>query len=200
MKYIVCALCLVVLTTTAFAEEVTRNAGDKSINFSLSRADLQEYKYGIGAKYWTSSSTALSASIDLSNNKTETNNPTSGPLHTTYDSSYYAFSVAAEHHFLTDFRLSPYIGGELKYSRYESDSANIYASTSYHYGSSEKTYSAGILVGAEYALNKAVSLAGEYAYGFSYSSRDYQNDYGVETGRSRGFNLSVGRLTLLLYF
>jgi hypothetical protein len=63
MKYLVCVLGLFVLTSTAFAEEITRQAGDKSINFSISGGDdhLQAYKYGFGGKYWMSSDIALSA-------------------------------------------------------------------------------------------------------------------------------------------
>jgi hypothetical protein len=55
-------------------------------------------------------------------------------------------------------------------------------------------------VGAEYALNKSVSLAGEYLYGYSNAIMKHEDEFSRGTHRSKGFDLSVGRLTLLLYF
>lgn len=198
MKLFLCALGILVVTSTALAEEVTRKEGDKSLNFSVIRTELQPYKYGFGGKYWISSDIAYSGSIDISDdeqNTTSTDQSTSKR-----NSSYYALSIALEKHLQTSSSLLPYIGGELKYSRdkYESDYASVnYTST---YENTGKQYGVGVLAGAEYALNKNISLAGEYAFGFRYSVRKYNDTWGDQTSRSKGFDLSVGRLTLLLYF
>ena len=199
MKLFLCALGILALTSTAFAEEVTRKEGDKSLNFSLSRTELQQYKYGFGGKYWLSPDTAFSGSLDLSDDE-QSSSATLDGSSSTMNSTYYALSLALEKHFQTSSRLSPYIGGELKYSRSQSIYDTDYTTGSYNNETLAKQYGAGLLAGAEYALNKNISLAGEYSYGFSYRVSKYYSTGSYQTTRLRGFDLSVGRLTLLLYF
>ena len=201
MKFILCALSLFVFTSTALAEETIRKEGDKSLNFSFARSELQRYKYGFGGKYWTSSDIAFAASIDISRNETDSND-SSGGTSTSASSEYsdYSLSFAIEKHLQTSSRLSPYFGGELQYTRYRDEYSSDYGSSSYHDEMLGKRYGVAALAGAEYALNKNISLAGEYAYGFNYSTSKYNSDYNNRNTRSKGFDLSVGRLTLLLYF
>lgn len=203
MKFLLFALSLLALTSTAFAEETTRKAGDASLNFSLVKTQLQQYKFGFGGKFWTSSSIVHAASFDVGTNETDNNNKDSGggTYSSNSDDSYYALSYAIERHLQTS-SLSPYVGLELKYSRYSYDYSDEYTSSSYSYRSesSGKQYGIAVLAGAEYAFNKNISLAGEYGYGFSYLASKYQNKWNNQTYRSRGFDLSVGRLALLLYF
>jgi len=197
MKLYLCVLGILVLTSTAIAEEVTRKEGDKSLNFSLSRSELQVYKFGFGGKYWTSSDVAYSGSLDVADDEVNTTGPYGL---STMDDSYYALSLAREKHFQTSSRLSPYIGGELKCSIFQSENTFEYAFGDSKSRNTGRQYSVSALAGAEYALNKNVSLSGEYAFGFNYRVSKYHNTLGDQTTRSKGFDLSVGRLTLLLYF
>ncbi len=198
------AVAVLLTATIVSAEDVTRKAGDRSLNFSLVRSQLQTYKFGIGAKYWTSDTAALSGSVDVSDDKTENNDSSGYPAQSTYDSSFYGVSFALERHLQTASKLSPYLGGELTYEHWEYQSSYVISSgitSASLYNSTQQRFGVGLLAGAEYALNKSVSLAGEYSYGFSYSSTVSEDSmFGTRTGRSRGFNLSVGRLMLLLYF
>jgi hypothetical protein len=52
MRLIPCVLGLVLLSTAALGEEVTRQAGDTSLNFSFNGLNISNYKYGIGSKRW----------------------------------------------------------------------------------------------------------------------------------------------------
>jgi opacity protein-like surface antigen len=201
MKQFLCVLGLFVLTSPALAEETTRKAGDTSINFSISRSQIAEYKYGFGGKYWTSSDIACSASFDVSDT-TQENNDQAGTSTSKVDHSYYALSVAVEKHFPPSFKLSPYIGGEIKYARFKDTYANTYGTpSSYYYSESlGKQYGVALLVGAEYALNRNISLAGEYAFGYSYGKTKYQSNWTDQKMTSKGFDTSVSRLMMLLYF
>ena len=113
MKVVLCVLGLLALTSPALAEETTRKEGDTSINFSISRSQIAEYKYGVGGKYWTSSEIAYSASFDVSDTTQENNDQAGGTSTSKVDHSYYALSVAVEKHLQPSFKLSPYIGGEI---------------------------------------------------------------------------------------
>jgi opacity protein-like surface antigen len=201
MKLFLCVLGLLVFTSPALAEETIRKEGDTSINFSISRSQIAEYKYGFGGKYWASSDIAYSASFDISET-TRKSNDAAGTSTTKADSSYYALSLAVEKHLQPSFKLSPYIGGEVKYARFADTYDNTYWTpyNNYHDESLGKQYGVALLVGAEYALNRNISLAGEYAFGYSYSKNRYSSTWGEQKTRTSGFDTSVSRLMLLLYF
>lgn len=203
MKFLLYVISLFVLASTALADETMRKPGDASLNFSLVKTQLQQYKYGFGGKFWTSSDIAYAASFDIGTYDSESNYSDSSAYTNASksDDKYYAFSFAIEKHLLNSSNLSPYVGGEVQYSRYSYDDSYDYSSsTSYRYEYLSRQYGAAVLAGAEYAINKNISLAGEYGYGFFYRTSKYESSWSTETTRSRRFDLSVGRLTLLLYF
>ena len=189
MKNFLILICLSVLSMPAFSGGITRESGDKSLNFSFSNFSIDDYKYGIGGKYWWSSNIALTGSINGENIKTET---TTSALTTQPDfkTTSYGLSIGIEKHFNSSTKLSPYFGGEVYYLDGETNSPSSNINTS------SSKWEINALLGAEYAFNKSIAFAAEYSFGYS----SIESKSNTTTTTSKGFGLGSGKLILLLYF
>lgn len=194
MKGIVVLVCFSVLTIPAFAEGISRQSGDKSLNFSFNDFAVEDYKYGIGGKYWLSHVTAMNLSINLGKSEQDSESTSGGPPVTSgSDSKSYSFSVGVEKHFSSKTTLSPYYGGEVFYMHTDSD----YSDSS---ESSSKAWGINALLGAEYPINKGVSLAAEYAYGYYKTKTESSTPITNSTTTGSGYREYSSKLILLLYF
>lgn len=194
MKYILSIVCFWLFITPALSDEISRNSGDKSLNFSFSDFAVEEYKIGIGGKYWTSTEIAFTASINFQNNESKTESSSGTPANSDTEARYYGLSIGIEKHFTSSTKLSPYIGGEAYYLESDADiSNNINASAS--------EWGINALLGAEYAINKSLAFAAEYSLGYSDSEIKSTNNLSqTTTTTDKGFGLGTGKLILLLYF
>jgi opacity protein-like surface antigen len=192
MKYYLTLIGLSLISAPALSDEISRNAGDKSLNFSFSDFAIDNYKYGIGGKYWFSTGIAGTGSINFQNNKLETESTGGTPAQSTEITSY-GLSFGIEKHFNADTKLSPYIGGEIYYLDSDADDSGNTESTITEWG-------IDVLVGAEYALNKSIALAAEYSFGYRNSETKSVTGSDSTTSTNKGFGLGSGELILLLYF
>jgi len=196
MRFILCVLGLVLLSTAAMGEEVTRKAGDTSLNFSFNGMNLSDYKYGIGGKRWLTADLAATASLDIYRSGDDAKTTTSGiETDTNYDHTWYGLSIGMEKHLAAHHNLSPYWGGELTYSNQRLSTGPTYTSTS----STSKQYGINALFGVEYALVENISLAAEYSYGYSYYHRTMNDGISNTDERYKRFGGGAGRLMLQFY-
>jgi len=190
MKKLHVLLFLTMISVPAFGDEIVRGKGDKSLNFSFSGFNLDEYKYGIGGKYWVFESIAFTGSVNLQNSKQDQ------PISES-ESNAYGLSFGVEKHFKTRIKLSPYIGGELRYLQNDYDSNSDLA---IEFDGSVKQYGVDMLVGVEYAIDKNISLAAEYAIGYTYSKNKTTSNGESGEFTNKNFGLGAGELILLFYF
>jgi len=193
MKRFKVLVCLIMVNVPTFAEGISRQAGDRSLNFSFSDFAVEDYKYGIGGKYWLSSNSAVTASVNVRKSKQETETTTIGPPVTdSSDSESYGFTVGIENHFHSKTDLSPYVGGEVLYMNNELEVAGS--------NLTGKTWGVNVILGAEYAFSDSIALAAEYAYGYSRQDNETTSSSGKSSTTSEGFYLNSSKLILLLYF
>lgn len=96
MKYILRFVCLSLLAAPAVADEFSRSAGDKSLNFSFSDFAVGDYKYGVGGKYWSSNTVAITGSIDVHKSKQETESISAATSsQTSADITSYGFPIVS---------------------------------------------------------------------------------------------------------
>jgi opacity protein-like surface antigen len=198
MRLILCVLGLILLSTAALGEEVTRKAGDTSLNFSFNGLNISDYKYGIGGKRWLSDYLAATASIDIYQSK-EVDKTTSPSWETDTNSelTWYGVSFGMEKHFTSHQNLSPYWGGELTYSKQRSIMNSSF--TGFSQSSTIKQYGINALFGVEYALMSNVSLAAEYSYGYSYYQRTMNDGFASTDDRFKRFGGGAGKMMLQFY-
>lgn len=198
MRFVLCLIGLVLLSTAALGEEVTRIAGDTSLNFSFNGLNISDYKYGIGGKRWLTADLAATASLDIYQSGDDTKT-TSGAIETdtNSDHTWYGVSLGMEKHLTSHRNLSPYLGGELTYSKQR----YIYGASSFSpaYSSISKQYGINALFGVEYALIENVSLAAEYSYGYSYTQRTMNDGFSSSDEKIKRFGGGAGRMMLLFY-
>jgi outer membrane protein W len=209
MKKLCIVLGLLFVSSVAAGNEVVREKGDVSLNFSFNGLVISDYKFGIGSKYWLTSDLAVAGSLDTANqeNNAKTDYGSGVSTETDSDVRFYGLSLGLEKHFKSRRNLSPYLGVEAQYSK-EYGSSNMVqangasttiASTDY----TTRGYALNAVLGVEYALNKNISLAADYSYGYRYSKRtNTSTDISAPTqeATTKGFSLGSGRLILLVYF
>ena len=194
MNRILFLVAIIILPLPAISEEVTRNAGDKSLNFSFSDFAIEDYKIGIGGKYWFSPKITMTCIIDYQNTTSELETSTGTPTQPETNFDSYGLSIGIERHFKSSTKLSPYLGGEIYYLDSESVVPGDFTSSFSEWG-------INVLFGAEYAFNKTIAFAAEYSLGYSDTeSKINDTDSGTTTGTNKGFGLGSGKLLLLLYF
>ena len=201
MRFVLCIIVLVLVATAALGEEVTRKAGDTSLNFGFNGLNISDYKYGIGGKRWLTDNLAATASLDVYQSKdTDKDNVTfsvTQPPSIKTEQNWYGVSLGLEKHLTAHHNLSPYVGGELTYSnqRYSTDNW-----TSGSYSSATNKHS-GItaIFGVEYALIENMSLSADYGYGYSYDRRKTNSVFANSEERFKRFGGGAGRLMLQFY-
>ena len=129
MKRILSLIALIVLPLPVIGEEVTRNAGDKSLNFSFSDFAIEDYKIGVGGKYWFSPKIAMTGSIDYQNRTSDLESSTGTPTQSDTDFDSYGISIGIERHFKSSTNLSPYFGGEIYFLDSEADATGDFTSS-----------------------------------------------------------------------
>jgi opacity protein-like surface antigen len=198
MRFVLCILGLVLLSTAALGEEITRKAGDSALNFSFNGLNISDYKYGIGGKRWLTPDLAATASLDIYQSK-EVDKTTSPSWETDTNSNltWYGLSIGMEKHLTSHHNLSPYWGGELTCSKQRYITGASFAG--YSYSSTIKQYGINALFGVEYALMENVSLAAEYSYGYSYYQRTMNDGYASTDDRFKRFGGGAGKMMLQFY-
>jgi hypothetical protein len=170
---------LFILAGISFAEEgeTKSHKGDKGISFSvsgLSSIRIGQVEGGGGAKFWVSKKLAIVSSIGVSAQSTTTTSP--NPDYTDDRTTYSKFSVFAglEDHFFIKNKLSPYLGGGLRFStspwtRYFSIPAdNPPPTATKKEKRSTKIFGIRGFCGIEYFFADWVSLAGQYQIDYFY--------------------------------
>ncbi len=155
MKLIRCVLLGFVLVTSFASAQTdsTDRAKMIGLRFSFNGLNLGG---GLGGKYWLSSQSAIAAGISfVANSATSSNSQSS-----------FGISSQYEYHFLAKEQLSPYLAGgiNLSYGVNEdtgSSGAKV-SRTSFGAGASA-------IIGAEFFITPAISLAGQQAFGISYT-------------------------------
>lgn len=198
MKHLAIFLCFFVFSTNTLAGDLDRNEGDKSLNFNFSEFDVENYKFGIGGKYWTSSDTAITASLNLANNEQEVESTTGGgsPMGFDADSTTYGFFISLEKHLKSRTSLSPYFGGEVYFLETDSDTTDSSTITT----TNSQAWGINALLGGEYAFTDSIALAAEYAWGYREGEYEYKSSTDTSKNSSSGFGFYDTKLILLLYF
>jgi len=151
--------------------------GDKGISFSvsgLSSVGIGQFEGGIGGKYWISRKLVIITSIGVSAQRITITS--SKPDYTDQKTTYSRFSVFAgvEDHFFIKKKISPYLGGGIRFSTY---SSTKYSSIPIHnppsYAIKKEKISTGTFgirgfCGIEYFFADWVSLAGQYQIDYFY--------------------------------
>ena len=198
MKHLAILFCIFVFSTNTLAGDLDRNEGDKSLNFSFSDFDVENYKYGIGGKYWTSNDTAITASLNLAKSELEVESTTGGGSPTGFDSesTSYGISISLEKHIKSRTSLSPYFGGEIYFSETDSDTGDSSSIAT----TNSQAWGINALLGAEYAFTDSIALAAEYAWGYHEGEYEYKSNTDISKNSSSGFGFYDTKLILLLYF
>ena len=189
MKSSCIALCLFISPILCNASEVVRSAGDKAISFSFDGFEVNEYKYGIGGKYWTSNSIAFTGSLDVERNRNEDS------FDNKSENDSYGVSLGIEKHFNSNnsLKASPYFGGETFYSEREDE----YNSS---YSENYKSYGVSAIIGIEYNFNQEVSLSAEYSLRYRILKSETTSLMSNQDSESKGFSVGSGSLILSVYF
>jgi len=209
MKKFCLILCLLFVSSVASGSEVIREKGDVSLNFSFNGLVISDYKFGIGSKYWLTSDIAVVGSLDTANQENDSKSDFGSGISTETDSDirFYGLSFGLEKHFKSSTNLSPYVGVEAQYSKQYGAGTMVQSNgvsttiTSTDY--TIRGYGLNAVLGVEYALNKNISLAADYSYGYSYRKRtDTSSDLFApeQETTTKGLFLGSGRLILLVYF
>lgn len=133
--------------------------------FGFDAFDLQEYKVGVGGKYWLDSRHAVAISVDVDNNKNQTTTAPSGSNE--FDLLSYSGSIGLERHFgKGPARISPYIGAEFNVTRQQRSTSQ---NPSYENKRRYTRYGIYGLLGVEYAFTEQLSVAAEYFFGYAYT-------------------------------
>lgn len=191
MRFVLGVLVLVLLSTAAMGEEVTRKAGDTSLNFSFNGLNIADYKYGIGGKRWLTDELAATASLDIYQSDDKGSTTSGIPTDINSGMTWYGVSLGMEKHLTSHHNLSPYLGGELAYSNQRSI-ATLSSFTNEHYG-------INAIIGVEYAIIENISLSADYGFGYSFDRRKTNSlGLGIEEKIQR-LGGGAGRLMLQFY-
>lgn len=168
-------LCFIGISSAE--ESGTSHKGDKGISFSvsgLSSVGIGLFEGGVGGKYWISEKLAIITSLGVSAQRiTQTS---SHPDYTDTKTTFSRFSLfcGVEDHFFTKNKVSPYLGGGIRFS---TSSSTKYSSIPIHnpppYATKKEKISTGTFgirgfCGIEYFFAEWVSLAGQYQIDYFY--------------------------------
>ena len=155
--------------------------GDKGLCFSvsgLSTVSIGQYEGGIGGKYWISNKLALISSIGFSAQR-QTSSSIADYTDSKYTTSTFSIFGGVEDHFFIKKKISPYLGGGLRFSIARSTSYDPIPKENPPPTATKKytsdTWSAGVRgsIGIEFFFSDWVSLAGQYQ--IDYNTRSTTN-------------------------
>lgn len=221
-KVLLVGIAVLTISSLSFGQDVMPNlaGGSKALLFTfggLSTLNAGNYSGGFGAKYYLSSSMAIRAGVQFTNNGTTTPaNPAAGQVGVDGSTSSTTIGVggAIELH-MGSGRVSPYIGGGVGFSTTSTEAKNAAVATppatpvqtTTKNAGGNTTFTVFGLAGFEFFLWKEVSVSGEYRVGFSSTSmKDLEVTTGPTTtttkqGSSSTIGIAAqGQLTLAVYF
>jgi hypothetical protein len=183
---------LLAITGCPFAQEQSEKSvvssksaqghkGDKGLCFSvsgLSTVGIGQYEGGIGGKYWISNKLAFISSIGLSAQR-QTSSSNAGYTDSKYTTASFSIFGGVEDHFFIKKKISPYLGGGLRFSIARSTTYDPIPKENPPPTATKKyisdTWSAGVRgsIGREFFFADWVSLAGQYQ--IDYNTRSTTN-------------------------
>lgn len=183
----------------------------KALSFRFNGLNLGGFRGGIGGKYWVSRNRAITASISLHHNSSETkpvgiNEPNISDREST--NTVLGFFTGYEFHINRSERFSPYlgIGVSFSYSRSESDQTTIISSNDgvllVAAKSKNETYRGDFEtgLGVEYWVKSRISFAAlqTFTIGFSNGSRNTTISTSTENFDTSSFSAKFGTSSLIL--
>jgi opacity protein-like surface antigen len=200
MKRSIAVLVLMMVLASALgasaSEENIPTGGTKQMMFGFSGWYLNEYKSGIGLRYYLRKETALRFEVDVKWTKDDDTGwvqevrETEDPRQHTYVRGASTFSAGAgtmlERHFRYAWNVVPYAGLGVfgRYDKYEHDeaydSSDREYTTAYTYESKGYTIEGLLLAGLQWHFAPNMSLGGEYRIKVKYSYREYEDTYSRE--------------------
>lgn len=171
MKKLTIVLVTILTASTCLAQTKSDSTYHKAISFSFNGLNLNKFRGGIGGKYWTSESRAITVSIlfGYDTRKTEQDSNIEGYI---YDTERSSFNLGAfigyEFHMRKNDNFSPYFGFGVSFRYDKSDSfyktiiksepgdqlIEMDSNTKQYFRSLELSF------GVEYWISKRISLAG----------------------------------------
>jgi hypothetical protein len=157
-------------TSVVSSKSAQSHKGNKGLCFSvsgLSTVAIGQYEGGIGGKYWISDKLALISSIGI-NAKKNTSSSVVGYTEPKTTSSSCSFFAGLEDHFLIKKKISPYLGGGLRFSIARATTYNPIPKENPPPTAAKKytsdTWSTGVrgFCGIEFFFADWVSLSGQY--------------------------------------
>jgi len=192
-RLIINTICLLLFPLIAVGQTTTHKASDKSLIFSFDGAVIDDYKYGIGGKYWTSYNTAITASFLKGSNTTDIDTNSQSQL-TNFDSTTTGASISALKHFYNSSSVSPYFGIEAQYSTSQTESSGFVLNKTSYLG-------INAIIGVEYFVNDSFSFAAEYYAGtYKITEEDLADDLSIDKSSTTGYGIGSSSLHLLFYF
>ncbi|MFV2058964.1 MAG: outer membrane protein, partial [Thiohalomonadales bacterium] len=178
-KVVAVLIVFLSLPLIANGQELARQKGDKSLNFSFNGFAIENYKYGFGGMYWISEKSAITASLNMGS--TTGDNKTSNDVSSnsvSRDDDYYGFTLGIVRHFKGIAVVSPYVGGEVGYNYSKSNGDNVNAGGGSSTSSKIERYGIDALLGVEYSVTNNLSLAAEYSFGYHYAESTKSSSLG----------------------
>lgn len=174
-------LGFVLVTSLASAQtDSTERAKMIGLRFSFNGLNLGG---GLGGKYWLSSQSALACGINFAINSAPSSDAQTS----------LGFSSQYEYHFLANHQLTPYLAGGANFGFgiiTDNNSAGMRVSrTSFSIGASA-------IIGVEFFIVPAISLAGQQAIGATYTQYPNVN---VPQLRQERWDIGLGSSSLILH-
>jgi len=197
MKSFVGIVAMMVFSIAANAEEVKHGEGDKTLNFNFNGLELSRDNYGVGGKIWTSEKNVFTASFNINKNERQSEFRDSFSTNTVDDDvRSYGLSFGWESHFGKSTLVSPYYGTEIGYAFLQDKSQFGTNSRSGH----QWSVNISALLGVEYFVDAAISLAAEYSFSYRYSKYKTSTENRFDETTTKRFGFGAGSLKLMVYF
>lgn len=182
--------------TIAFSSENIEKAGNRAVQFEVDGNNLVSGgTYGIAFKYWPTNRLAFRLGVKYDKSESDRDDDDGNDIQNNLGSS---IQFSGEHQVYSANKFSMYWGLRLAYY-YE----KVDRSTSRFYAkSTEKSYLAGMLLGAEYWLNSRFSLSAYHSVNYvkAYEKlNSNQSHYNYDRQRDR-IMTDTSRLILSVYF
>ena len=185
------------VSISANGEVVKHHQGDKSLNFSFNGLELSNDGFGVGAKIWNTDKRVFTGSFNINKNeRVQEYRDTFGASSNDNDARSYGFSLGIENHFGKSLLVSPYYGARIGYSFAQFKSQSGANSANGH----QWGVNIGALLGVEYYLDAAISLAAEYSFSYSYFKNRNSSGTRFDESTNKRFGFGSGLLKLMIYF